>query len=158
MNDSATSTPDPGSAHRLELRIALAADAGGLAVDAVRQLVDGNRRVVETEAAGGDLATELRRRLLGNTRFAMGAPKPTGDQIRRACDLLDAFSVELVAVNAAIDASSLPDGTDWSARLWAADDDRARAEVHNDANDALSSLGRYRVNLVLGRPLDTPTG
>jgi hypothetical protein len=135
-----------------ELRrsLALARDSGEAAARATRQIAMKN-------TDPDDSGTPWRQRLGGQFSASAGPPVGAG-QVRSAGTSLREFSAELARVNALLaerGAAPVDDLGDASSQLSISMVDAA--EVHNRVNDALASLERIRIAIVLDRPLDQST-
>ena len=122
----------------------LAIAAGDVAAAATRRIATGN-------SDPDDRATGLRGMIDRWTRRS-GGPSVTHSQVDRTCENLDDFVTTLEDVNGQVGAEERIDlSHEWRARLTTSY--RAAADIHNEVTATLATLGRYRTNIVLGRPL-----
>lgn len=130
---------------RLRAALATAIEAGDAAATATRRIALGNREPDET-------GTGIHR-AIARWSGTVSAPAVTASQVERACRTLDEFSAALAALDEQIAAPDerIAPPIDWTARLRGSV--RAAADVHNEVVATLALLGRYRTNIVLGRPL-----
>lgn len=123
----------------------LAIEAGDVAAAATRRIASGNSDPT-------DVGTGLRG-LFERWSRRSGGPAVTQTQVDRTCENLDDFATTIDDVNAhvATQQERIDTPDDWRSRLQ--DSTRAAADIHNEVTATLAILGRYRTNIVLGRPL-----
>ncbi len=122
-----------------------AIDAGATAATATRQLAMRNTGPADSGS--------VIRQFLNGQLFAVPGPWVTPSQVQKACEALDEFTTSLEDLNRHIQQPDAHIDTmaDASARLWESNEEAA--PVHNEVNATLAVLGRYRINIILKRPL-----
>lgn len=129
----------------------LAIEAGDVAAAATLRIAGGN-------SDPNNLSTGLRG-LFDRWSRHSGGPAVTRTQVDRSCENLDDFVVTIEDVNThvATPEERIETSQNWRSRLQ--ESTGAAADIHNEVTATLAILGRYRTNIVLGRPLiDGPDG
>jgi hypothetical protein len=88
------------------------------------------------------------------------APPVTGDQLRRLGDRLQEFSVALQGLAVHLDdpdadpafGDAVDEAQRWSSQLW--DGAVTPTQALNQVRNLVATLQRFRVNLLLGRPIE----
>ncbi|MFW2332911.1 VOC family protein, partial [Ilumatobacter sp.] len=129
----------------LRQAVLLAIEAGDGAAAATHRIATGN-------SDPDDTGTGLRGRFERWARHS-GGPAVTRTQVERTCVHLDDFVTALGDVNdhVATAEERIDTSHDWRTRLQ--ESTRAAADIHNEVTATLAILGRYRTDIVLGRPL-----
>jgi hypothetical protein len=129
---------------RLRHAVLLAIEAGDVAATATR-------RIATRNSDPDDHSTGLRG-MIDRWSRRSGGPSVTQSQVDRTCENLDDFVTTLDDVNDQVGPDERLDVShEWRARLTMSY--RAAADIHNEVTATLATLGRYRTNIVLGRPL-----
>ncbi|MCP3913322.1 MAG: hypothetical protein GY713_20530 [Actinomycetia bacterium] len=139
------SRPDLEQPGPLPSALHTAIDEGATAATATRQIAMRN-----TDPA--DSGSVIKQFLNGQL-FAVPGPWVTPSQIQKACEALDEFTTSLEDLNRHIQQPDAHIDTmaAASARLWESNEEAA--PVHKEVKATLAVLGRYRINIILKRPL-----
>ncbi len=133
--------------HPTQLRsaLSLAIAAGDIAAAETRRIALGNREPDESQSENAGLIARWFDALSGSAVTGLQVER-TRRHLDEFVKALDDFNEHVASPDERIDTSS-----GWAVRLNGSA--RVSADIHNEVTATLADLGRYRTNIVLGRPL-----